>query len=70
MVWPSTIVVPFRRYVIDEEYGVVVIFTGFPGLDRTQGQDAMPDSHAFRVEGGRIRYCHTASACVVAGCGI
>ena len=70
MVWPSTIYVPYRRYVIDEEFGVVDIFVGFPGLDRTQGQDPMPDSHAFRVEGGKIKYLHTVSACVVAGCGL
>ena len=70
MVWPSTIYVPYRRYVIDEELGVVDMFVGFPGLDRTQGQDPMPDSHAFRVEGGKIKYLHTVSACVVAGCGL
>lgn len=68
--WPSTIYVPYRRYVVDEEYGVVSLFVGFPGLDRTQGEDPMPDSHLFRVEGGRIRYLHTASSCVVAGCGL
>ncbi|KAH7383488.1 hypothetical protein BKA64DRAFT_735693 [Cadophora sp. MPI-SDFR-AT-0126] len=70
MVWPSTIHVPYRRYVVDEELGVVDIFVGFPGLDRTQGQDPMPDSHAFRVEGGKIKYLHTVSACVVEGCGL
>ncbi|KAF2202997.1 hypothetical protein GQ43DRAFT_439238 [Delitschia confertaspora ATCC 74209] len=70
MEWPSTIIVPYRRYVVDEELGVVDIFVGFPGLDRTQGEAPMPDSHLFRVEGGRIRYVHTASACVIAGCGI
>ncbi|KAF2269381.1 hypothetical protein CC78DRAFT_278400 [Lojkania enalia] len=70
MVWPSTIIVPYRRYVVDEEYGTVDIFTGFPGLDRTQGQDPMPDSHLFRVEKGKIKYAHTASACVVNGCGL
>ena len=70
MVWPSTIHVPYRRYVVDETLGVVDIFVGFPGLDRTQGNDAMPDSHEFRVEGGKIRYLHTASACVTDGCGL
>ncbi|KAK3688816.1 hypothetical protein B0T22DRAFT_498780 [Podospora appendiculata] len=48
MVWPSTIHVPYRRYVVDEELGVVDIFVGFPGLDRTQGENPMPDSHFFR----------------------
>ncbi|KAL1839885.1 hypothetical protein VTJ49DRAFT_1020 [Mycothermus thermophilus] len=70
MVWPSSIVVPYRRYVVDVEMGAVNIFMGFPGLDRTQGQVPMPDSHLFRVEGGRIKYSHTASACVVGGCGL
>ncbi|KAK3937443.1 hypothetical protein QBC46DRAFT_460861 [Diplogelasinospora grovesii] len=70
MEWPSTIHIPYRRYVIDEEMGVVDMFIGFPGLDRTQGQDPMPDSHVFRVEGGKIKYCHTASACVKEGCGL
>ncbi|KAK3390032.1 hypothetical protein B0H63DRAFT_428588 [Podospora didyma] len=70
MVWPSTIYVPYRRYVVDEELGVVDLFVGFPGLDRTQGQEPMPDSHFFRVEGGKIKYLHTASACVKGGCGL
>lgn len=70
MVWPSTIHIPYRRYVVDEELGVVDMFIGFPGLDRSQGQDPMPDSHLFRVEGGRIKYSHTASACVKEGCGL
>ncbi|KAF2272671.1 uncharacterized protein EI97DRAFT_202751 [Westerdykella ornata] len=70
MVWPSTIIVPYRRYVVDELYGVVDMFIGFPGLDRTQGQAPMPDSHLFRIENGRIKYSHTASACVKDGCGL
>ncbi|KAK4238765.1 hypothetical protein C8A03DRAFT_33229 [Achaetomium macrosporum] len=70
MVWPSTIIVPYRRYVVDMEMGAVDLFVGFPGLDRTQGQAPMPDSHLFRVEGGKIKYLHTASACVVDGCGL
>jgi hypothetical protein len=70
MVWPSTIIIPYRRYVVDEEMGAVDLFIGFPGLDRSQGQKPMPDSHLFRVEGGKIKYCHTASACVEDGCGL
>ncbi|KAK4173327.1 hypothetical protein QBC36DRAFT_389798 [Triangularia setosa] len=69
-VMPASIKVPYRRYVVDEEMGAVDIFMGFPGLDRTQGQAPMPDSHLFRVEGGKVRYCHTVSACVTPGCGI
>ncbi|KAE8442236.1 hypothetical protein EG329_003707 [Mollisiaceae sp. DMI_Dod_QoI] len=70
MVWPDTIVVTNRRYVVDEEYGGVDIFEGFPGLDRTQGNDPMPDSHLFRIEAGKIKYAHTVSHCVVKGCGM
>ncbi|KAK4644213.1 LOW QUALITY PROTEIN: hypothetical protein QC761_302830 [Podospora bellae-mahoneyi] len=69
-VMPGGIKVPYRRYVVDEEMGAVDVFMGFPGLDRTQGQAPMPDSHLFRVEGGKVRYCHTVSACVEKGCGI
>ncbi|KAK3399763.1 hypothetical protein B0T20DRAFT_349813 [Sordaria brevicollis] len=68
--WPSTIIVPWRRYVVDEEVGVVDMFVGFPGLDRSQGETPMPDSHVFRVEAGRIKYLHTASSCVEKECGL
>ena len=67
---PSTIKVTDRRYIVDEEYGVVDMFLGFPGLDRSVGAQPMPDSHMFRVEGGKIRYIHTVSSCVHAGCGM
>lgn len=66
---PSNIKVTNRRYVVDEVMGVVDIFLGFPGLDRSVDKPA-PDSHMFRVEGGRIRYIHTVSACYNAGCGM
>ncbi|KAI0006612.1 hypothetical protein F4779DRAFT_620443 [Xylariaceae sp. FL0662B] len=66
---PSTLVVTDRRFLVDEVIGVVDIYLGFPGLDRTQGQDPMPDSHMFRIEQGEIRYIHTVSSCVEAGCG-
>ncbi|KAI0596607.1 hypothetical protein F4775DRAFT_603423 [Biscogniauxia sp. FL1348] len=67
---PSTITVTNRRYVVDEEMGVVDIYVGFPGLDMSVPDQAMPDSHMFRVEKGEIRYVHTVSACVNAGCGL
>ncbi|KAI1413081.1 hypothetical protein F5Y13DRAFT_198837 [Hypoxylon sp. FL1857] len=67
---PSTLVVTNRRFVVDEVMGVVDIFLGFPGLDRSQGQKPMPDSHMFRIESGKIRYIHTVSSCVEAGCGM
>jgi hypothetical protein len=38
-----------RRYVIDEAFGTVSVFLNF---------GAMPDSHEYRVEGGKLRYVH------------
>jgi len=67
---PSTLRVTNRRYVVDEVVGAVAIYVGFPGLDRTVGLKPMPDSHFFRVEGGRIRYIHTVSTCETSGCGV
>ncbi|KAK7932451.1 hypothetical protein PG985_003163 [Apiospora marii] len=67
---PQGIVVTNRRYVVDEVMGVVSLFVGFPGLDRSVGQQPAPDSHTFRVESGKIRYVHTVSACVNKGCGL
>lgn len=68
--FPSTIEVTNRRYIIDEEQGVVDIFEGFPGLDRTFPKVPAPDSHLFRVEGGKIKYCHTVSHCFTPDCGL
>lgn len=59
-----------RRYVVDEEMGAVAIYLGFPGLDRSVAEKPMPDSHFFRVEGGKIRYIHTVTTCEHAGCGM
>jgi len=67
---PEHIPMTNRKYVVDEVMGVVDIFMGFTGLDRTRNTEGAPDSHTFRVEGGRIRYIHTASACFVDGCGM
>jgi hypothetical protein len=67
---PSTTKVTNRRYIIDEVMRAVDIFLGFPGLDRSQGDTPMPDSHLFRVEGGKIKYIHTVSSCVEARCGL
>jgi len=59
---PSNTTVVDRRYVVDQVNGVVVIYLGFPGLDQ-DSPDPTPDSHTFRVEGGKIRYIHTLSTC-------
>ena len=67
---PEHIPMTNRRYAVDEVMGVVDIFMGFTGLDRTRNTEGTPDSHMFRVEEGKIRYIHTASACFVDGCGM
>ncbi|KAF1943868.1 hypothetical protein EJ02DRAFT_118092 [Clathrospora elynae] len=67
---PEHIPMTNRKYVIDEVMGVVDMFMGFTGLDRTRNTEGAPDSHFFRVENGKIRYIHTASACFVDGCGM
>lgn len=48
---PSGVKNTNRRYVVDEAKGSVDMFMTF--------SDSLPDSHEFRVEGGRIRYVHT-----------
>lgn len=48
---PSGIKQTNRRYVVDEVTGAVDIFFDFAGAE--------PDSHEFRVEGGKLRYVHT-----------
>ncbi|KAI1506469.1 hypothetical protein F5X99DRAFT_364320 [Biscogniauxia marginata] len=42
-----------RRYVIDETYGAISVLCIFEHLDHA------PDSHEFRLEGGKVRYIHT-----------
>jgi hypothetical protein len=51
---PSGVVLGNRRYVIDETLGEVDVFLSFGA-----GTAGLPDSHEFRVEGGKIRYVHT-----------
>ncbi|KAI4599979.1 hypothetical protein KJ359_001080 [Pestalotiopsis sp. 9143b] len=48
---PSGVKNTNRRYVIDEAKGSVDMFMTFA--------DSLPDSHEFRIEGGKIRYVHT-----------
>ena len=57
-----------RRYVIDETVGSVSVFLSF---DNNSG--GHPDSHEFRVEGGKIRYVHALIICPPGGpsdCGL
>lgn len=50
---PSGVALVNRRYVVDEVLGTVDIFLNFGG------EGGLPDSHEFRVEGGKLRYVHT-----------
>jgi hypothetical protein len=52
---PSGLDLMDRTYVIDETLGAVDVQLRFGG---TRG---LPDSHEFRIEGGKIRYVHTMS---------
>lgn len=54
---PSGVKLDNRQYVIDEEFGTVDIMMDFGGTG------GLPDSHEFRVEGGKLRYVHTLSSC-------
>ena len=60
---PSGVPLVNRQYVIDEEYGTVDIIMDFGGVQGQVGADGLPDSHEFRVEGGKLRYVHTLSSC-------
>ncbi|ORY59176.1 uncharacterized protein BCR38DRAFT_460511 [Pseudomassariella vexata] len=51
---PNGVKLTRRRYVIDELLGSVDLFMDFG--------NGLPDSHEFRVEGGKIRYVHTLTA--------
>ncbi|KAH9903839.1 hypothetical protein F4778DRAFT_101695 [Xylariomycetidae sp. FL2044] len=52
---PFSVQMPNRRYVVDESIGAVNILSHFGILG--------PDSHEFRVEGGRLKYIHAITAC-------
>jgi hypothetical protein len=60
---PSGVNLVNRQYVIDEEYGTVDIIMDFNGRQGEVGAAGLPDSHEFRLEGGKLRYVHTLSSC-------
>lgn len=47
---PDGVSLTDRKYVIDETVGAVDVMMKFAGI---------PDSHEFRIEGGKIRFVHT-----------
>jgi hypothetical protein len=68
--FPEKLNVTNRRYVIDEDYGAVVIFHNFPWLDGGIPKDpGTPAGQMFRVEGGKNRYIHELTTCSSPGCG-
>ncbi|KAF2281066.1 uncharacterized protein EI97DRAFT_472260 [Westerdykella ornata] len=60
---PNGVKLVNRQYVVDEEYGTVDIIMDFAGTPGKVGAAGLPDSHEFRVEGGKLRYVHTLSSC-------
>jgi hypothetical protein len=58
---PSGMNISHRRFVVDEAMGAIVGFVQF-------GPSALPDTHLFRLENGRIRYVHTLTVCAPTGC--
>jgi hypothetical protein len=67
--FPQPLNVGNRRYVIDENFGAVVIFHSFPWLDAGIPTDpGTPASQMFRVEGGMNRYIHEVTVCTTPGC--
>lgn len=60
---PSGVQLVNRQYVIDEDYGTVDIIMDFGGTKGSVGAKGLPDSHEFRLEGGKLRYVHTLSSC-------
>jgi hypothetical protein len=68
--FPQKLNVTNRSYVIDENFGAVVIFHNFPWLDAGLPKDpGTPASQMFRVEGGKNRYIHEVTVCTTPKCG-
>ena len=68
--FPQKLKVTNRRYVIDENYGAVIVFHNFPWLDAGIPTDpGTPSGQMFRVEGGKNRYIHELTVCTTPGCG-
>jgi hypothetical protein len=68
--FPQQLKVGNRRYVIDENFGAVVIFHNFPWIDAGLPTDpGTPASQMFRVEGGKNRYIHEVTVCTTPNCG-
>ncbi|KAF2799735.1 hypothetical protein K505DRAFT_345698 [Melanomma pulvis-pyrius CBS 109.77] len=60
---PSGVPIGNRRYVVDEIFGAVDVMVEFGG-------SKWPDTHEFRIVGGKIRYVHTMTHCGTPNCGV
>ncbi|KAI0868660.1 hypothetical protein GGS24DRAFT_481620 [Hypoxylon argillaceum] len=67
--FPQPLKVADRRYIIDEELGAVDIFNGFPWLEASKPNGAVPSTNFIRVEKGLIRYIHEVTVCETPRCG-
>jgi hypothetical protein len=68
--FPEKLKVTNRRYMIDENYGAVVVFHNFPWIDAGLPKDpGTPSGQMFRVEGGKNRYIHEVTVCTTPKCG-
>jgi hypothetical protein len=54
---PAGVNIANRRFVVDEVIGSVVVFCTF-GAGGPNGGSGSPDTHVFRVEGGKLRCVH------------
>ncbi len=55
---PSGVNIANRHFVVDETIGAVVAFCTF-GAGSANGGSGAPDTHLFRIEGGKLKYVHT-----------
>ena len=55
---PSGVNISNRRFIVDETIGSVVVYCTF-GAGSAGGGSGAPDTHLFRIEGGKLRYVHT-----------
>ena len=55
---PSGVNIANRRFIVDETIGAVAVFCTF-GAGSAGGGSGAPDTHLFRIEGGKLRYVHT-----------
>jgi hypothetical protein len=68
--FPQKLKVTHRRYMIDEDFGAVVVFHDFPWIDAGLPVDpGTPSGQMFRVEGGKNRYIHELTVCTTSKCG-